>query len=339
MEFLPLYSVERKAEESTKPVGSRQKQSVSQESPLSNNLQKSVDDSNLSTRQKVRSLITSEKFKQQIKEAAEAGTVPESLKSLSNFQDHLVSEGMEEFAEYDFSTLNIQNNFQTLFQKYHPGQVPSDLDAEMRRRFVDAVQKFGYQEGKGKFMQTPEVIAWATVRFEMWKLTDFSKPQEGKESISTWMNSIDFNEFRDIEEAPVSMPPSLQEDTFSDAPTLNGPVAETEQAPPEAWEDSTIRTTAPSAAASPTVEPEKIVTSVSPEPSSLPTDEELETTLRERFSSERFERAMSTLKRYGPEEGLRRLREDDPEIAEQIEDSRNEVEQHRDRSDREEDAQ
>lgn len=45
----------------------------------------------------------------------------------------------------------------------------------------------------------------------------------------------------------------------------------------------------------------------------------LEATLREQFSSERFDRAMSTLERYGPEEGLRRLRENDPEIAKRIE--------------------
>jgi len=49
----------------------------------------------------------------------------------------------------------------------------------------------------------------------------------------------------------------------------------------------------------------------------------LETTLKSRFSSERFERAMSTLERYGPEEGLRRLKENDPEIAKQIEQHRN----------------
>lgn len=45
----------------------------------------------------------------------------------------------------------------------------------------------------------------------------------------------------------------------------------------------------------------------------------LETTLKSQFSSERFERAMSTLERYGPEEGLRRLRESDPEVAKQVE--------------------
>ena len=55
----------------------------------------------------------------------------------------------------------------------------------------------------------------------------------------------------------------------------------------------------------------------------LPTVEGLETSLKEHFSSERFDRAMSILERYGPEEGLRRLKESDPEVAEQVEQHRN----------------
>ena len=54
----------------------------------------------------------------------------------------------------------------------------------------------------------------------------------------------------------------------------------------------------------PAVKPEKVVT---------------EASLKERFSSERLDRAKDTLERYGPEEGLRRLREDDPEVARQME--------------------
>lgn len=57
-------------------------------------------------------------------------------------------------------------------------------------------------------------------------------------------------------------------------------------------------------------------------PTDLPTVERLEISLKEQFSPERFERAMSTLERYGPEEGLRRLRENDPEVAKQVEQHR-----------------
>lgn len=45
----------------------------------------------------------------------------------------------------------------------------------------------------------------------------------------------------------------------------------------------------------------------------------LENSLRSQFSKERFDRAIDTLDRYGEEEGLRRLRENDPEVAKQVE--------------------
>ena len=51
----------------------------------------------------------------------------------------------------------------------------------------------------------------------------------------------------------------------------------------------------------------------------FPTDAGLETQLRERFSSQRFDTATQTLHRYGPEEGLRRLKVSDPEVATHIE--------------------
>ena len=50
----------------------------------------------------------------------------------------------------------------------------------------------------------------------------------------------------------------------------------------------------------------------------FPTDAGLENVLRERFSPERFSTAAQTLRRYGPEEGLRRLRASDPEVATHI---------------------
>lgn len=51
----------------------------------------------------------------------------------------------------------------------------------------------------------------------------------------------------------------------------------------------------------------------------LPTAESLETGLREQLSPERFNRAMSLLNRYGPQEGLQRLKATDPALASQIE--------------------
>ena len=46
-----------------------------------------------------------------------------------------------------------------------------------------------------------------------------------------------------------------------------------------------------------------------------PSMEQIETQLRDQFSPERFSRAMETLRREGPEEGLRRIKSSDPEMA------------------------
>ena len=51
----------------------------------------------------------------------------------------------------------------------------------------------------------------------------------------------------------------------------------------------------------------------------LPTESDLQKSLRERFPPQRIESAMSTLTRYGPEEGLRRLQKSDPEVARHLE--------------------
>ena len=48
-------------------------------------------------------------------------------------------------------------------------------------------------------------------------------------------------------------------------------------------------------------------------------EEQIETDFREQFSRDRFHRAMQTLNRYGLEEGLRRLSDEDPQLAEQLE--------------------
>ena len=51
----------------------------------------------------------------------------------------------------------------------------------------------------------------------------------------------------------------------------------------------------------------------------LPTEASLEKALQQQVSPERFNRAMNILNRYGPQEGLRRLKEADPGVAAQVE--------------------
>lgn len=51
----------------------------------------------------------------------------------------------------------------------------------------------------------------------------------------------------------------------------------------------------------------------------IPTEESLQTAFEGQFSPERFQKAMSTLTQYGFKDGLRRVRNDDPELASYIE--------------------
>ena len=61
------------------------------------------------------------------------------------------------------------------------------------------------------------------------------------------------------------------------------------------------------------------LTPTSPESPERSTSKSLETALRSQFSPDRFNRAMKTLNQYGPQEGLRRLKSSDPEVAKQVE--------------------
>ena len=336
-----LFSVvERKMEESPKPVGFHQKPDVSPGSAPSGDLQVIPEPVLSDLNRKVMDILTSEGVKEEIKAAAAAGTMPEFLESFSNFKDYMISKGMTEFAMLD----QAPSRFQYLFQKHYPGKAPSDLDSEMRQRLIELIQEFGYEKGRTKFLRTPKIAVWTAARFNI---------LDNPEDISAWTSSVYTSEFENIEPASVSgsPPPTvLPEETSFDKIISDIPSAEIEQvpanrAPKEPWEEPTIPDTKAREVTASLIEQERVVTEVSPEPPALSTEAELETTLKEHFSSERFERAMSTLERYGPEEGLRRLREDDPEVAEQIEDSRNGVEssrragveQQRDREDKEED--
>ena len=56
-----------------------------------------------------------------------------------------------------------------------------------------------------------------------------------------------------------------------------------------------------------------------PDERTLPTQSDIEEVLREQFSPQRFNAVVQTLSQYGPQEGLSRVKESDPEIAIYIE--------------------
>ena len=271
-----------------------------------------------SLRQKTMDILTSDEVREEIRAAADAGEPHEALESLSSFKDFMVSKGMTEFSMLD----EASSHFQKIFQKHHPDKVPSDLDAEMQGLLIEMIQEFGVDAGRDRFVRTPKVAIWAAARFDLF--------QQGGKTVSTWMDGISANDFGNTSDIPstVSPPSVISQDSIpSDTSMPDVTFTETENVSSDREQPSVLD--ALDSPAIPQTETDAGVAAASgltdaPQaPTTPPTVEGLEASLKEQFSSERFERAMSTLEQYGPEEGLRRLRENDPEVAKQIEQHRN----------------
>ena len=271
------------------------------------------------TFRKVAEVTSSGSFQKQLKEQA-----PLTPKE---YIDLLVEHGVTELSEMDIEK-EVAETYDFMAQKYqtkNPGKAPEEKDEVMAKRFGEVLKEYGVVDGIRKITTNQENVLWIGARFkgdeaafnEWW--ADVVAVYEVDDAVSPSLGPIDSEFSRKV-----------GVDISSDLPDPDVSFAERETSAAEVREDSIIPNTETGEAAIPAVDPEKVITKVSPEPPLLPTDEGLETSLKVQFSSDRLERAMSILERYGPEEGLRRLRESDPEIAEQVEQKHN-------RKDREED--
>ncbi len=281
--------------------------------------------------QEMMAMMDSDSFQEQLKE--------QNPQTLEEFYQFLASQGVTELSQTDIDKV-LDDRYRIVEANYNaknPGVAPEDEDEVMAKRLAAAIDKDGHIKGMNKFMS--ENGMWLAVRFhedeeafDKWWVDVRTKYETGDFTTSKTPQT-DLDLARNEQEAS-----SFREDN----PSL--PFVETEQtqganAPNEVWEDPRIPDTLDRSLQSPAVEPEKVVTEVPPQPPALPTEAQFEASLKERFSKDRFDRAMDTLDRYGEEEGLRRLKEDDPEVAKQIEASRNGRERHRQRRGEEEDSQ
>lgn len=279
---------------------------------------------NLSSRQKVINILKGENFTKKIKESRKAGAIPEPLTSFSKFQGYLVEQGMTEVQNIDFT-----NYYQNLFQKYFPGKVPSDLDTKMKQQLIMTIQKLGYEKGREKFREVPENVIWLVTRFD--PIRDMG------ETLGRWTDHVLADDFGDetineilgvpsLEPSPLDISPTEFIESYSDTV----PQDKISQEPLEIPQNDII----PEKTAQETFHDKSDQTDIVDVDSTLQkllTDQDLENPLDdfenvlreefnpERFSAQRLNTAMQVLKRYGSKEGLRRLKESDPEIATQIE--------------------
>ena len=219
-----------------------------------------------------------------------------------------------------------RNMFTERYREVFPTAEPEEFEDEMRQRLVEMVGSADVEPGNREdlnrftdlvteFLKDERNYAWVSGKFQgnnkafgQWVVQVLRNPAPSpveqtpepvfNESGSTFELPTDVGEIPT--DARDTAPPPIDAAKLSpEPPALESAPRATETEVSELVTD-------------PEIEIEKLI----PE---LPTEAEFEAALREQFNPERYQKAMSTLNRYGPEEGLRRLKTDDPEIAKRIE--------------------
>ena len=233
-----------------------------------------------------------------------------------------------------------------LFQKFVPNMELGDYEPVVRQKFAELFiaaepvnptdPAVAADQRSSVFLELGKELTQTDMATAAWFMETFGEDREGAfrwEGVENnpafiWMTDVQRNAARIVEAAEAA----------------GGDVRESQGAVPS-WDMSSVMEN-PSASHSETEVPAtpdtsgsvlmtdaeieaEIEKSLASQPREVLPDERpdtpgeiqsnLEITLKAQFSSERFEQAMSTLDQYGPEEGLRRLRENDPEVAKQIE--------------------
>lgn len=233
---------------------------------------------------------------------------------LANF----VLDEMAKFRGEDNS--HIRNPGQRYFRQYFSTGTHEDYEPEMRTRLTTLIQKNGGYSSAilSEFMQDKRAAVWYYTRG-----LKYDSLRDIDSSVNVdWVKEVRAN-FLGLTEAE-----SIDMDV--EVPTLDAlPLSEfdttTAGSEHQVPSEDPILNVLKAVTDNPDTQPSSTKPSL-PEPPSmssteqlLATDAEVEVSLREHFSPERFNKVISTLDQYGPEEGLRRIKESDPEVAKHIE--------------------
>lgn len=216
----------------------------------------------------------------------------------------------------------IRNPNQRYFREYFPTGTHEDHEPEMRARLTTLIEKNGgySSEVLSEFMQDERAGVWYYTR---------GKKYDSPRDID---NSVNIDWVRDVRANAMGLTEAESMDSDVEVPMLDTlplskfdttDTASTQQAPPES---AILENFLKSVGDNPDIESELTPPTSLPKPRPMPsashllaTDAEVEVSLREHFSPQRFTNAISTLDQYGPEEGLRRIKASDPEVGKHIE--------------------
>jgi hypothetical protein len=240
-------------------------------------------------------LVESEAFKERVQNGA-------TLNDLTNF---LAGNGMS----------SLKDLMHQPFRELFPNGDPADYEPEMREKLKSLIIKNGGYDPDvfATFLEDKRAFAWHQAHFG----ADFMLSQPDINSGFDWFKEVKAEALHAINTTvpnPVledyTLDPQMETPRVDTSADTNAPQELLEQESRDAVKDSE------------SVETPGTVPVELPQVRSvleLPTNESLEKNLQDSFSPARFNKAIEILNRYGPKEGLRRLKESDPKIATRLE--------------------
>jgi len=266
--------------------------------------------------------------------ARKASLTPEELRKKQKYFEvvesaeflELVRNGANMDERHNFMAdqgLNVTRNItEMFFRDVFPTGSPADYEPEMRAKLSQLITENGglTLEVLDTFSADPRAMHWIIGQFQ----GDYALDGE----LTKWLKDVDQKSV--LSETPRSETPRVNtivtpNTTSQNQEPMPAPVDHTTvEGPQETFHNETgedIATIAPIREGNIDLETEfrKLLIPESTKPSEFPTENTAETPLREHVSSERITRAMTTLKQYGLQEGLRRLKTTDPELAKRVE--------------------
>ena len=236
--------------------------------------------------------------------------------NLGAFFDFLASQGVP------VDKNDLLEIFQGFFQQHFPGETPESLEPQMRQTLINLLDESDtdFIGVLIDFMSNEQYNAWGMLYFQTdadtfarWAVGTIKNHLESPlpnalsvvetEAPIVPVEGVPANEFS-FDELPTD-PAELPPDPSTDLPAFENKEVLTER---NINNDANIE-----------AELRGLLEQIAPDAPALPTEASLEKMLRDTFSPQRLNTVMQTLHRYGPEEGLRRIKTSDPQVATQIE--------------------
>ena len=219
---------------------------------------------------------------------------------------------------------NDSERFTKHFREQFPTGEPADFEPEMRSQLSQMFAGLTEEQLQPFAGYFTEIVTdfLGNKRNHAWVAGQFQGDGFGKWVADVMSSSRDETQSEMTQQAPI--PADIDETLFDSAPPGDIPEERAEALPdvdtfPDVDQMDEGNDIGTFTNVDIEAELEKQFLSELPE---LPTEERfeesIENALSARFNPERFHHAMETLNQYGPEEGIRRLQESDPEVAEQV---------------------